>query len=220
MPCRRHGSYIVEHVALRFLDRAKVWRHLVRLHDHLAEKHNPRTNDLADHTHHTDDGVHLRKIPAVRPKFFPDIGNRIDADNIHSLVCQVEEIVHHLVEHTRVSVVQIPLIRIERSHHIVPQLRKICKVARRRGRKYLRYSLLIFLRDGRIRIEEVAAHVLAVSLARSFRPLMILRRVVHNEVHAQADAFFMTLLRQFRQIIHSAQLRFYLSEICHRISAV
>ena len=102
----------------------------------------------------------------------------------------------------------------------MPQLREIGKVARRCSRKYLRYSLLIFLRDGRIRIEEIAAHVLAVSLARSSRPLMILRRMVHNEVHTQADAFFMAFLGQLRQIVHSAQLRFYLSEICHRISAV
>ena len=220
MPGRRHGRHIVEHVALRLLHRAEIRRHLVRLHYNLAKEHDARADDLADHAHHADDRVHLGQVPAVRSQFLPDIGNCINADDVHALVGQVEEIIHHLIEHPRVAVVQIPLIGIESGHHIMPHLRKVCEVARRRRREYLGHGLLIFLRDRRICIEEVAAHIFAVSLAGFYRPLMILRRMIHHEIHAQTDPFVMAFLRQFRQIIHGSQIRLYFPEIRHRITAV
>ena len=164
--------------------------------------------------------MYLGKIPAVCSQLFPDIGNRIDPDNIHSLVCQIEEIVHHLIEHPGIAVIQIPLIGIKCGHHIMPQFRQPGKVARRRCREYLWYSLLVFLRNRGIRIEKVTAHVLSVSLTRSSRPLMILRCVIHNKIHTQADPFFMAFFRKIRQFFHRSQLRFHLSEICHCVSAV
>ena len=102
----------------------------------------------------------------------------------------------------------------------MPHLRKIGEIARRCRREYLRNCLLVFLRDGRIRIEEVTAHILSVSLTRPFRPFVIFRRMIHNKIHAQADAFVVALLCEFSQIIHRSQLRFHLAEISHRIAAV
>ena len=102
----------------------------------------------------------------------------------------------------------------------MPHLRQIGKVPRRCGREHLRDRLLIFLRDGRVCVEEVAAHILAIPLARSLRPFMVLGRMVHDKVHAQADAFVMALLRQLSKVFHGPQIRFYLPEIRDRISSV
>ena len=100
------------------------------------------------------------------------------------------------------------------------KLRKVSEIARCCCREYLRDRLFIFLRDGRVRIEEVAAHILAVSLTRFHCPLMILGCVVHHKIHAQADAFFVAFLRQFGQILHRPEFRLHLTEVSHRITAV
>jgi hypothetical protein len=44
--------------------------------------------------------------------------------------------------------------------------------------------------------------------------------MVHDKVHAQADALFMAFLRQLCQVVHGPQFRFHFAEIRHRISAV
>ena len=174
IPCGSHCCHIVEHVTLRLLNRTEIRSHLVRLHNNLSEQHDSRADNFTDHTHHTDDRVYLRKIPAVCTQLFPDIRHRIDTDDIHSLISQVQEVIHHLVEYARIAVVQIPLVRIECGHHIVAELRQISKVARRCCREHLRHRLFIFLRNGRICIEEIPAHIFPVSLARLHCPLMIL----------------------------------------------
>ena len=44
--------------------------------------------------------------------------------------------------------------------------------------------------------------------------------MVHDKVHAQADPLVMAFVRQLGELFHRAQLRLYLSEIRHRITAV
>ena len=207
-------------MALGFLHGTKIRRHFVRLHNHLAQKDNTRAYDFPDHAHHTHNGVHLLQIAAVRTQFFPDIGNRVNPNDIHSLVCQIEEVVHHFIEHPGISVIQIPLVRIKCCHDIMPHFRQVSEVARRSCREYLRDGFFILLRDRRICIEEIAAHVFSVSLTRLLGPLMIFRGMVHNKIHTQTYAFLMAFFCQFSQIIHRAEFWFYPAEICYRIAAV
>ena len=67
------------------------------------------------------------------------------------------------------------------------RIRKPCKIPRRCRRKYLRHSLLILCRDRIIIEEEIPAHILSDSLAGLLRPLMILRRMIHDKIHTYID---------------------------------
>ena len=220
IPRCSHRRHIVKHMALRLLYGSEIRRHFIRLHNHFSQKHNARTHNLSDHTHHADNCVHLFQIAAVRTQLFPDIRDGVNSDNIHSLVRQVKEVVHHLVKHPGISVIQIPLIRVKCCHYIMSHFRQISEISRRCCRKYLRNGLFILPRNRGICVEEITAHIFTVSLPGLYSPLMILRRMVHNKIHAQTDSPVMTLFRQFSQIVHCAKLRLHLAEICHRISSV
>ena len=174
MPGRSHRRHIVEHVAFRLLNRAEIRNDLLRLHDYLTEQQNTRADDLTDHTHHAHNRMHLLKIPAGRTEFLPYIWHCINPDDVDSLICKEEEIVHHLIEHTRVAVIQIPLIRIEGGHDKMSGIRKPGKVARCCRRKYLRNGLFIFCRNIPVVKEEITGHIFTVSLTRTLRPLVIL----------------------------------------------
>ena len=60
--------------------------------------------------------MYLRQVTAGGAELFPDVWNGIDADDIDSLVDEIEHIVYHLVKDNRVRIVQIPLVWIERRH--------------------------------------------------------------------------------------------------------
>ena len=60
-----HGGGVVEHMALRTLNVAEVWRELLRRHDHLAQQQHGGAGDLAQEAHHPHDAVHLREVAAV-----------------------------------------------------------------------------------------------------------------------------------------------------------
>ena len=94
------------------------------------------------------------------------------------------------------------------------------EVSRRRGRKYLRHRALILGRYISVIIEKVAAHILSVTLSCFLRPLMILRCMIHDKIHADIDAFLMTGSRQSLQILHGTKLLLHLPEIRHRVAAV
>ncbi len=113
MPGGGHGGHIVEHMAFRLLHRPKIGRHLLRLHDHLPQKHHPRAHNLTDHPHHAHYGMYLLQVPAGGAQFLPDIGHGVNAHNVYAPVGQIEKIVHHLVEYPGISVVQIPLIGVK-----------------------------------------------------------------------------------------------------------
>ena len=44
--------------------------------------------------------------------------------------------------------------------------------------------------------------------------------MIHNKIHTHIDIFLMTLFCQFCKILHRTEIRAYLTEICHRITAV
>ena len=164
--------------------------------------------------------MNLRQIPALRPQLLPDIRDCINADNINSPVRQIKEIVHHFIEYSGVSIIQIPLIRIKRSHHKMPGVGKPCEITRSSRRKYLRHRLLIFIRFLPIIKEEITAHILPVSLACLLCPFMLLRRMVHHKVHTDMDTPFMAGRSQASQILHGAKLFLHLPKIRHGISSV
>ena len=174
MPGGRHSRHIIQHMTLRLLHCSKIGHHFFRLHDHLSQKKNPRADNLTDHAHQPDDGMYLGQISAGGAQFFPNVGNRVNADNVDPSVCQIEEIIHHLIKHPRVPVIEIPLIRIESGHHKAPRVRKPGKVARRRGGKYLRNRLLIDGRNIKGIVEEIAIHVFLFPGSGPFCPLVIL----------------------------------------------
>ena len=160
-------------MALRFFNGSKVRSYLGWLHDYLAQKKDSRAYDLTDHTHHAYNGMYSRQISAAGSQLFPDVGNRIDTDHIDTYIGKKQEIIHHLVEHPGIAVVQIPLIRIERGHDIMSDLRKICEVSRGSRWKYLGNRFFIFLGNAVIVKEEITAHVLAFPFSCTHCPLMI-----------------------------------------------
>ena len=220
IPCGSHGRYIVEHMAFRLLHRPKIRNYLFRLHHDLSEQHYARTYNLPDHTHHPHNRVHLRKIPALGSQLFPDIRNRINSDNIHSLIGKKQEMIHHFIKHSGISVIQIPLIGIKGRHHIMPDFRQISEIARCRGREHLRDRLLVSARYVICIIEEVPAHILALSLSCTDCPLMVFRSMIHDKIHTEIHIPLMTHISQLRQLLHHSQIRSDLSEIRHRIAPV
>ena len=161
-------------MALRLFQRTEIRHHLLRLHNNLPQQQNTGANDLADNTHHADDRVHLRQVPALGIQLLPDIRNRINAHNINAPVGKIEEIVHHFVEYPGIFIVQIPLIRVKGRHYKMLCILQPCEISRRSSRKYLRHRPVIERRQIRIVKKEVPAHVLALAGARPLCPLVVL----------------------------------------------
>ena len=100
------------------------------------------------------------------------------------------------------------------------QFRQVSKITRSSGWKYLRHRLLVFPGYIIAVIEEITAHILSVALSRLLGPFMVLGSVIHDKVHAHIHILPVALVCQCRQILHGTKLRFHLSEIRHRITAV
>src|SRR5699024_6475719 len=130
-------------MTFRFVYSSEVGNYFLRSHNDLTQKENAGADDLADHTHHADDGMNLGKIAAIGSKLFPDIGNSVQTHDIHTLICQIEHVEDHFIQYNRISVVQIPLIRIKCCHYMLLDIVQPGEVARRRGGEYLRTGLLI-----------------------------------------------------------------------------
>ena len=220
MPGCCHCCYIIKHMTLWLFHSSKIRHHLFRLHHHFSQKKNTRTHNLTDQSHHTHNRMYLGQITAGSIQFLPDIRNCINTDNINSFICKEKEIIHHFIEHPGIFVIQIPLIRIKRSHYIMADFRKPGEISRRSGRKYLWHCFLIERRNIGIVKEKVPAHILSLSLAGSFCPFMILRGMVHNKIHTHTDPLFMAGACQLFQILHGAQVLLYLAEICHCIATI
>jgi hypothetical protein len=112
------------------------------------------------------------------------------------------------------------LIRIKGRHYIFACVRKPGKIARRRGREYLRYRPLIFLRDSVVLIKIIIALVCGIPLAGFPGPFMLFRCVVHDKVQAETDSPVVALFGQPFQIFHRAQVRLYLAEVGYGVAAV
>ena len=174
MPCGSHCCYIIQHMTLWLFYSSKVWNNLFRLHYYLTQKQNARADKFSDQSHHTHNCMYLRQISACRMEFLPYIWHCINSNDINSLVCQIEEIIHHFIEYSWIFVIEIPLIRIKCRHYIVTNFWKPCKVARCSRREYLRNCLFIFRWNNRIIKKEIAAHIFSISLTCLLCPFMIL----------------------------------------------
>ena len=220
VPGARHGCYVVEKMAFRFIYSSEIWNNLFRSHNDFSEKKDARADDLADHTHHTNDGVNLWQVTAVGSKLFPDVRHSIKTNDINTLVCKVKHVKDHLIENDRVSVVQIPLVWIESGHDMFVDIIQPCEVSRCSSREYLRAGLLIQRRNIVAVKEEVAVLIFFFTGTCTFRPLMILGSVVHNEVEAYTDSTFVAFRSQVCEIIHVSEFFLYLAEISYSISAI
>ena len=220
VPGCSHSGYVVKHMALRLFYSSEIRNNLLRLHNDLTKKYNTWADNLGDHTHHTDDGVNLFQVTARSSQLFPDIRNRVNTDHIHSLVCKEEEVVHHLIENTGISVVQIPLIRIKSSHDIMTDIRKPGEVSGSSGREYLRYGLFVFVRNLAVVVKEVTAHIFSVTLACFFCPLVIFRSVVHNKIHTQVHSVFVAFVSKGGKIFHGTKVRADFAEVGYCVTTV
>ena len=170
--------------------------------------------------HHAHQRVHLRAVAAVGAELLPDIRDRVQTDHVHALIGEEEEVLRHVVEHDGVAVVEIPLIGIEEGHHDLAAVVEPGEVARRRRGEDLRHRALILERKVPVVEEEVAASRHRVARSRGARPGMILARVVHHEVEADAHVLLVAELGELVQLLHLAELRLHLAEIRHGVAAV
>ena len=92
-------------MALRFLHRSEIRGHFLRLHHHLSKEQDPRAHNLGNQAHQPYNRVHFRQVAAARPQLLPDVGHRVNPDNIHPLIGQVQEIIHHLIKYPGIPVV-------------------------------------------------------------------------------------------------------------------
>ena len=174
MPGGTHGRDIVKQMTLRLLYRPEVRDNLHRLHDHLSQQDHRGADDFSDHPHHPHNGVDLGKISAVGTQLLPDVGYRVNSDHVHPLVSQEQEVVHHLIKHPKIAVIQIPLIGIEGGHDKVAAIVQPSEITRSGSGENLGNGLFILRRDRPVIEEEIAAHILPVSLTGFPCPFMVL----------------------------------------------
>ena len=220
MPEAGHGRYVVEHVALRLLNSSEIRNDFLGLHNDFTQKQGAGTYDIGRHVHQPDQGVYLRQVTAVGAQFLPDIRSRVQTDNVDAVIAEVEHIRCHIVENSRIRVVQIPLIGIEGRHDDFAGLLAPGEVSGGCGGEDLGYGLLELIGDIPVIIEEVPVLIFLLAGAGAFCPLMIFTGVVHNEINADAHAQVVAFVAQGRQILHGAQLGLDLAEVGNGIAAV
>ena len=213
VPYRAHRRYIIEHIAFRLFRRAEIRNDFLWLHHDFSQEENTRTYDPAGEIHHAHQNVDLRKIAAVGAKRLPDVRNSIQSHNIHAPVSQIQKVVGHVIEDHRVGIVEIPLEWIERGHHDLAAVVKICIIARSCFREYFRQILFVLVRNVPGIIEEVPVHRALVAFSRCFCPLMFLAGMVHDKIQAHHDTSAVAVACQFLKVIHCAQIRSHLAEI-------
>ena len=207
-------------MAFGLFHRAEIRHDLAGLHHHFAQQQGAGTHDFAHHAHHAHQGVHLQQVAAGGAQGFPNVGHRVQADDVDTVVAQVQHVVRHVVEHGGVGVVQIPLVGIEGGHDHFFCFLAPGKVARRGGGEDLGHGLLIPVGNIPGVIEEIAVLALDVARPGFLRPFVILAGVVHHEVQAHGDAPLMALFGKAVQILHRTQLGLHLPEIAHGVAAV
>ena len=164
--------------------------------------------------------MHLRQVAAVGAEFLPDIGHRVEADDIDAAVAEVQHVLGHVVEHRGIAVVQVPLIGIEGRHDDFVRLVAPAEIPGGRRREDLRNGPFKQIGNRPVLIEEVALLRFRVAGTGLPRPFVILARMVHHKIEADRNAAFVTVRREGFQIFHRAQLRLDTAEIRHRIAAV
>ena len=220
VPCACHSGHVVKHVALGFLDGAKIGNDLARFHNNFAEQQRSGADDLGSHVHQADKSVHLGQIAARRADLFPDVRRRVQADDVHAVVAEVEHVSRHVVENDRIRIVEIPLIGPECGHDDLVHFRAPGEVAGRGLREDLRNGLLELVRNGPVIVEEETILVLLLSCLRAHCPLMILTGVVHDEVETYAHSAGVAVVRQLSQVFHSTQFGLNLAEVRDSVTAV
>ncbi len=207
-------------MAFRFLHGSEIRDDFGRFHHDFAQDQRSRTDDLGGDPHDPYHRVDLRKVPAVRSQRLPDIRRRIEPDDVNTVVAQIQHIRRHIVEDHRIAVIQVPLIRIERRHDDFPGFFAVCEISGSRGGKDLRHRLLELFRYLPVVKEEISVLIFLLPRSRAFCPLVILARVIHHKIKADADAAAVAFLRKVSEILHGPQFRLHLPEIRHRIAAV
>ena len=220
MPDRRHGRHVVEEMTFRLLHGAEVRDDLVRRHHDLAQEERAGADDLADDAHDPDEGVDLLQIPAGRPRRLPDIGHRVQADDVDAAVAEEEQVLRHVVEDGGIGIVQVPLVGVEGRHDDLLRLLTPGEAARGRGREDLGHRFLVPVGDVPVVIKEIAVLELLLAGAGPARPFVVLAGVIHDKVQADSDAAVMAGVRQGGQVIHGAQVRLDLPEVADRVAAV
>ena len=164
--------------------------------------------------------MYLWKISAACPHFLPDIRNCIDPQNVNPLIDQEKEIIHHFVKHPRILIIQIPLVRIKGSQHVVSDFRKPGEIPRCSFRKYLWHCFLIFSDIVFIVTEKIPAHIFAFTHSCLLCPFMIFGSMVHYKIHTQIHVFFVAGFSQICKVFYGSKFRLYFSEIRNRIASI
>ena len=220
IPGRAHRRRVIEHMAFRLVYGSEIRSQLGGLHNDLAEKERARADDFRCHAHQPDERMDLRQIAVIRAELLPDIRNSIQTDNVDSVIAEVQHVRRHIIEHDRIAVIEIPLIRVEHRHDRFSDRLDPGEVTGSSRREDLRDRLLKFIGDRPVIIEEISVLIFLLSGTGALCPLMILTRVIHDEVKADAESLRMAVLRELIQIFHRAEFRLDFSEIRDRITAV
>ena len=220
VPCAGHRSHVVDHMALGLLQGPEIGNDLGGLHDDLAQEQCSGADDLCSHAHQTDQGMDLGEVAAVGAQFLPDVRCRVQADDVHTVVAEVEHIGSHIIEDHWIRIVQIPLVGIESGHDHLAGFLTPGKIARSSRREDLGDRFFKFIRNIPVVIEEISVLIFLFAGAGALRPLMVLARVVHDEVKADAHAVGMAGIAQIGEVFHGPQLRLHLAEISDCITAV
>ena len=162
----------------------------------------------------------FRLILTVGSEPLPDERDRIQAEDVHSLVRQPADELDELVEHLGVGPVEVPLVLVEGGPH--PRVRRVVpgEVAGGKIREDLRERLLELVGHLPVGVQEEVVPILQVPLPGLLRPFVFLGDVVENEVHLQGDPVLPQGGREGFQVVHRPQVGSDLAVVLDRVPAV
>ena len=206
-------------MALRPFRGTEIRSHLGRLHHYLPQQQHAGAYDFAGQTQHSCQRMYLGQIPAGGAQLLPDIRNRVQPDDVHSPVGQIQHVLRHIVEHRRVCVIEVPLIGIE-VRHDNPAVLQLGKAPRRSGGEHLGHRLFELPGNIPAVVEEIPLPISRRSGSGLSGPLMVLAGVIHDEIQTHQHPALPAGICQRLQIFHRPQLRLHRAEIGDGIPAV
>ena len=219
-PLCGHGGGVVEEMALRLFRGTEIGGQLLGSHHHFPFQDHSRTYRLRDEADHPHDGMDLGEVAAGGAHFLPQVGHRIDAEDLHPQIGQVEHTADHIVEYRRIAVVEIPLVGMEGGTDVFLHILLIDKAARRGLREHIGNGL--FHLPGNIRRikADIAVDVFLFARLCPHGPGVSVRRMIDDKVETQAHAATAHGSSKAAEILVGTQGRVHLIEILHSISAV
>ena len=216
LPGERHLQRVVRQLALAGRD---VGHDLVGVHDGLRLEHHAGGGEGEHRVERPKKQVRLGQRLARGAEPLPDERDRVHPQHFDALVREEQHLAGHRTEHRGVRVVEVPLVVVERRPDPAAVL-ELHERARVVVGKDLARGQLVGIRHLAIGEDQVEILEPVFARDRLLRPLVLVARVVEDEVENERDARRTQVGREFGQLRHRAEARVHAAIARHGVAAV